>query len=69
MTESIIRLHDVKKYTGLARSTIYRLESLGQFPKRVSIGVRAVGWVSGEIQAWIAERIQKGRIGGGHEHA
>jgi prophage regulatory protein len=69
MTDSILRLPDVKKYTGLSRSEIYRREGLGQFPKRVPIGARSVGWVSGEVQAWIENRIKESRKGGDHENA
>jgi len=69
MTESIIRLPDVKKITGLSRSEIYRREALDQFPKRVAIGARSVGWVSGEVQQWIEARIKDSRKGGDHEHA
>ena len=70
-TESLIRLPIVQQRTGLSRSEIYRREGLGQFPKRVSLGARSVGWVESEIQAYIAERIQQSRkqAGGNHEHA
>ena len=61
MTESIIRLPEVQNRTGLSRSEIYRREALGQFPQRVSIGVRSVGWVSGEIQIWVEQQIEKSR--------
>lgn len=64
MTESIIRLPIVQQRTGLSRSEIYRREGIGQFPKRVSIGSRSVGWVAGEIQSWIEARIQQSRQGG-----
>jgi len=33
----------------------------GKFPKPVSLGGRAVGWVEEEIQSWLAERIAAGR--------
>ena len=69
MTESIIRLPIVQQRTGLSRSEIYRRESLGQFPKRVSIGTRSVGWIASEVQAWIEARIKESRKGGDHEHA
>jgi len=69
--ESILRLPRVQAMTGLSRSEIYRREGLGQFPKRVSIGARSVGWVSGEIQSWIEACIQESRqhsrLGGNHE--
>jgi len=35
---------------------IYRLESEGRFPRRIKLGVRAVGWIESEIEAWIRKR-------------
>jgi prophage regulatory protein len=57
MTHTILRLPTVKTRTGLSRSTIYLRVSQGTFPKPVSLGGRAVGWVEDEIQSWLAERI------------
>jgi prophage regulatory protein len=57
MADSILRLPAVKIRTGLSRSTIYLRVSQGVFPKPVSLGGRAVGWVEAEIQSWLAERI------------
>jgi prophage regulatory protein len=61
MAEAIIRLPDVRARTGLSRSEIYRRESLNQFPKRVTLGARSVGWVAAEIESWIQERIRASR--------
>ena len=41
---AILRLPEVKKSTGLSRSTIYLRISQGTFPKPVCLGRRAVGW-------------------------
>jgi prophage regulatory protein len=57
MADSILRLPAVKTRTGLSRSTIYLRVSQGTFPRPVSLGGRAVGWVEAEIQSWLAERI------------
>jgi prophage regulatory protein len=57
MTHTILRLPAVKTRTGLSRSTIYLRVSQGTFPRPVSLGGRAVGWVEAEIQSWLAERI------------
>lgn len=54
--ESIIRLNAVKTISGLSRSTIYRLEKDGKFPKRFKIGERAIGWSSKEIFEWVNKR-------------
>jgi len=57
----ILRLPEVCKTTGLGRSMVYQLEAVQRFPARVRISDRAVGWVEEEVQAWLAERIQRSR--------
>lgn len=61
MATKILRLPTVKAITGLSRSTIYLRVSQGSFPKPISLGARAVGWVESEITDWIAQRIQQSR--------
>lgn len=53
----IMRLKEVMDYTGLGRSSIYKFITAGTFPKPVSLGDRAVGWVDHEVEDWIAERV------------
>lgn len=55
----LMRLDEVMKATGLGRSSIYKQMYLGQFPRQVSIGGRAVAWVSDEVGAWVADRINQ----------
>lgn len=56
---SIVRLASVIKLTGLSRSTIYDKQNPKSprydhtFPKKVSLGPRAVGWYFSEIEAWL----------------
>jgi prophage regulatory protein len=57
----ILRLPEVCSVTGLGRSMIYQMESDLRFPKRVKIGTRAVGWVEGEVRAWLHKRIELSR--------
>ena len=57
----VIRLPEVCSVTGLCRSMIYQLESDQRFPKRIKIGARAVGWVEGEVQEWLAIQIEGSR--------
>ncbi len=61
MTHTILRLPAVKARTGLSRSTIYLRVAEGAFPKPVSLGGRAVGWVESEIQQWLEQRIEASR--------
>ncbi len=60
-TQKILRLPDVKARTGLSRSTIYLRLETGNFPRPVSLGKRAIGWVEADINAWIGERIAASR--------
>lgn len=55
----IWRLKKVVEQTGLGRSSIYKLIKEGSFPKPVPLGIRAVGWVATEINAWIEDRVRE----------
>ncbi len=59
---TILRLSAVKNRTGLSRSTIYLRISQGLFPKQISLGNRAIGWIEDEIEAWIANQIEQSRM-------
>ena len=58
-----LRLPEVLARTGLSRSTIYVRLDQGRFPRPVSLGARAVGWIESEVDEWIRERIDKSRVG------
>jgi prophage regulatory protein len=61
VTHTILRLPAVKTRTGLSRSTIYLRVSQGKFPRPVSLGGRAVGWLEAEVQEWLQRRIEASR--------
>lgn len=61
MVDALLRLPEVRRRVGLSRSQIYLLVSRGYFPPPVKISLRAVGWPSVAIDAWIKERIASGR--------
>lgn len=61
MMHTILRLPEVKRSTGLSRSTIYLRIAEGRFPKPVSLGGRAVGWLEAEVQDWLQRRIDASR--------
>jgi len=54
----------VKERTGLSRSSIYLKISQGLFPKPVSLGARAVGWISTEVDEWLQQQIESSRQAG-----
>lgn len=51
--KKIIRKARVRELTGLSDSSIWRKETLGDFPLRVRLGACSVGWFENEILAWI----------------
>lgn len=51
-----VRLREVEQITGLSKSTIYRCESEGKFPKRIKLTERASAWRLSEIRAWMNSR-------------
>jgi prophage regulatory protein len=61
MATTILRLPQVKARTGLSRSAIYQKVTQGIFPKPVSLGARAVGWLEAEIEDWLAQQVKRSR--------
>lgn len=49
----ILRAAEVMKLIGVSRTTLWRMERAGEFPKRRSISGAAVGWREDEVQDWI----------------
>ena len=56
-SNTIIRLPAVIKKTGLSRSTIYNLVGANQFPPRIKLGPRSMGFLESEVDAWLSEKI------------
>ena len=56
MQELIWREPRVKKETGLSKSTRWRMEKAGDFPQKVQLSPRAVGWRAEEIIQWCKAR-------------
>lgn len=52
----ILRMPQVCDLLSLSRSTIYRLIESGDFPEKIQITPRLVGFRSHDIEAWINSR-------------
>jgi prophage regulatory protein len=52
----ILRLKDVVRMVGLSRSTVWKMDLEGKFPKHRKLGPRSVGWLDVEIHEWIGTR-------------
>jgi prophage regulatory protein len=59
---SLLRLPEVKRRTGLARSTIYLRIRRGEFSSSINLGGRAVAWLESEIDEWIRDRVKASRV-------
>lgn len=55
-SNKIIRMRAVIERTGLSKSTIYTLLSQGDFPKRISLGARSMGFLESEFNQWLELR-------------
>jgi prophage regulatory protein len=56
MSERLLRTPEVQARVGLGRTTIWRLERAGDFPRRRQIGVGTTGWLESEVNEWIRAR-------------
>ena len=52
----LLRFPAVRERTGLSRSTIWRLERRGEFPKHHRIAPNVVAWIEEEVTSWIELR-------------
>lgn len=60
----VLRLAQVCDMTGLGKTMIYFLQSERQFPQRIKLSTRAVGWLEGEVQEWLMKRVEARRLSG-----
>lgn len=54
--DRLLRSQEVSTRTGLSRTTLWRLERAGEFPKRVRRVGRTIAWRESDVSAWIASR-------------
>ena len=50
--DQILRMPDLKRLTGLSKTTIYRMIAEGEFPRPVQLRKQSVGWRASAIQQW-----------------
>jgi len=53
----LLRFPAVRARTGLSRSTIWRLERQGAFPRHYRISANAVAWIEDDIANWIRSKV------------
>jgi prophage regulatory protein len=57
MTESLLRLPDVLKRTGMSRSGVYAAMMAGTFPRAIKRASTPL-WIESEIDAWVQAQIE-----------
>jgi prophage regulatory protein len=62
-----LRFPAVRARTGLSRSTIWRLERHGGFPRHRRISRNAVAWAEHEVADWIRSKLGAGPQGTGED--
>ena len=60
--ERFLRAPEVVQRTGMSRGTIYNKIHAGTFPKQIPIGANLVVWLESDVQKWMQEQIDKGRV-------
>ena len=57
-TFRIVRLKEVCDLIGLSRSSVLRLSQRAEsdFPRKISLGLHAVGWLEADVRAWVEAR-------------
>lgn len=53
----LLRLPSVKEIVALSRTNIYHRISLGDFPKPIPLGGRAVAWLESDVLAWVQAKV------------
>jgi len=54
----ILKLPEVESRVGYKSSSIYAKIQRNEFPRPISLGPRAVGWLEADVNAWIEKRVQ-----------
>jgi len=62
LSERVLRLPEVKRRTGLSRTSIYNRLASGDFPKPISLGGRSIGWLESEFTDWLQSKVDSSRV-------
>lgn len=53
--DTLLRIEDVRRRTGLSTATIYRREAAGTFPRRVRVSAKCVRWYESDIGRFVCD--------------
>lgn len=61
--KKIVRFRYLQEATGMSRAACYReMQYNPNFPKRIKLGVRSIGFDSSEVDSFVAKIIERGTI-------
>mgnify|MGYP001113767763 CR=1 FL=1 len=53
----VLKVRDVAEEVSVSVPQVYKLVSLGRFPKPIKLGERGSGWLRTEVDAWLQSRV------------
>ena len=53
----ILKVKQVAAEINVSVAQVYKLVSLGRFPRPIKLGERGSGWLTTEIDAWLQSRV------------
>lgn len=56
--DTLLRLPEVRRRTGLSTTTIYRKMGLGEFPRSTRLSLNVVAWYESDIGRWVAAPLE-----------
>ena len=62
MSNTIIKLPAATKKAGISRSLLYKLEAQGDFPKKIKLSPRAIGFLESEVDDWITKKAENRNV-------
>ena len=57
-TKELLRVPQVLKRVGMSRAQLYKLVSLGEFPRQIRICQKISVWLSSDVDQWIDRQVQ-----------
>jgi len=55
----VLKVKQVATEINVSVPQVYKLVSLGRFPKPIKLGERGSGWLTSEIDAWLQSRVDE----------
>jgi len=57
MMSKVLKVKEVAEEINVSVPQVYKLVSIGRFPKPIKLGERGSGWLITEIDAWLQSRV------------